>query len=68
VSAGDLARRRRKEVGIVIGATAGPLALIGLLMLGGHSAPADPVPPAVVKVVPYPVPTPAHTDAKEVLA
>jgi hypothetical protein len=34
----------RKEVGIVVGATAGPLALIGVLMLGGHPAP-DPAPP-----------------------
>jgi mannose/fructose/N-acetylgalactosamine-specific phosphotransferase system component IIC len=57
----------RTEFGIVIGATAGPLALIGLLMLGGHHAP-DPAPPAVVKVVPYPVPTPAHTETREVLA
>jgi hypothetical protein len=59
---------RRTEFGIVIGATAGPLALIGLLMLGGHSTPADPAPPTVVKVVPYRAPAPAHTDAKEVLA
>jgi mannose/fructose/N-acetylgalactosamine-specific phosphotransferase system component IIC len=56
----------RIELGIVVGATVGPLALIGLLMLGGHHAP-DPAPPAVVKVVPY-VPAPAHTDAQEVLA
>lgn len=57
----------RTEFGIVIGATAGPLALIGVLMLGGHPAP-DPAPPAVVKVVPYPVPAPAHTGVREVLA
>jgi hypothetical protein len=57
----------RKEVGIVVGATAGPLALIGLLMLGGHSAPADPAPPAIVKVVPY-TPAPAGTDARVVAA
>jgi hypothetical protein len=57
----------RIELGVVVGATAGPLALIGLLMLGSHHTP-DPAPPAVVKVVPYPVPVPAHTGAREVLA
>jgi hypothetical protein len=58
----------RTEAGIVVGATAGPLALIGLLMLGGHSTPADPAPTTVVKVVPYTLPVPAHSDAREVLA
>jgi hypothetical protein len=62
-----VALRRRKEVGIVIGTTVLPLALIGLLMLGGHSTPADPA-PTVVKVVPYTPPVPAGTDTREVAA
>lgn len=51
----------RKEAGIVIAATAGPLALIGLLMLGSHHAPADPSPPIIVQPVPVYAPPPTPT-------
>lgn len=57
----------RKEFGIVVAATAVPLALIGALAFGGHHAQDGhgPTPPAVVNPVPNYQPAPGPIDCTE---